>query len=211
MFVISSPFHTKWRFLEQFQWDCCLYTHGTFLSNYRATAGTSRCPQRPMLCWHKTTSTTTSHRYLDCIIGPPTHAVYPRYCDRDVYTSQTLDLVHCGTVWVITSRSTGVWCWSGKTACMFTVCFPAAPVVRPLTGSDGGWRGWTCTQSVLTLLPAGLKHIRKASARNGAAMWPGQQLVQSFCLRMMRTAFRHFLQISGVSTCEQKLCNSAEQ
>lgn len=59
--------------------------------------------------------TTKSHNYLDCIIGPPTHAVCPKYCNWDVNTSQTTELVHCGTVWVITNRSTGV-------GCMFTVC-----------------------------------------------------------------------------------------
>lgn len=64
--------------------------------------------------------TTKSHHYLDCIMGPPTHAVCPRYSDRDVYTSQTPDVVHYSTVWDITNRRTGVWCWSGKKACMIT-------------------------------------------------------------------------------------------
>lgn len=46
----------------------------------------------------------------------------PQILDWDVYTSRTPALVLCGTVRVITNRSTGVGCRSGEGARMLTVC-----------------------------------------------------------------------------------------
>lgn len=68
--------------------------------------------------------TTKSHHYLDYIMGPPTHAVCPRYSKLGCFnTSQTLDLVHCGAVWVRTKQDYRCVCVClEKRACVFTVC-----------------------------------------------------------------------------------------
>lgn len=65
--------------------------------------------------------TTKSHHYLDYIMGPPTHAACPRYSKLGCFnTSQTLDLVHCGAVWVRTKQDYR--CVSlEKRTCVFTV------------------------------------------------------------------------------------------
>lgn len=96
---------------------------------------------------------------------PPTHAACPRYycncgCSQSLHT--LLKLVR-----VIT----GVWCRfrvekqkQKKTINkrkelmhVYSLCFPAALVVRALTGSDVSWGGVN-VQSVTAPVPAGLKH-----------------------------------------------------
>lgn len=59
--------------------------------------------------------------------------------------------------------------WRGGTH-VDSLCFPAGPVVRPLTGSDGGLSGGVNVHSVIALVPAGFKHTGPAFARTGVTL-----------------------------------------
>lgn len=138
-FVISNPLQTKRRPPEQCQWiSVCMHACKHFAFQLQNSG------------WHiqllltklsalLAQNTTKSHHYLDYIIGPPTHAACPRYKDLDVYTSQTLESVHSSAVWVISKKEYRcmmlVW---KESVHVYSMSFPAAPVVRPLTGSDVG-------------------------------------------------------------------------
>ena len=156
--------------------------------------------------------TTKSHHYLDYIMGPPTHAVCPRYSKLGCFnTSQTLDLVHCGAVWVRTKQDYRCVCvcvWKRERACLQCV-FPSS------SSSSGG--GQTSLLAVMlseggeragshcSCIPAAGTQNAPAVALSGAAKWLAVTRSKFFISAWCGQHFRYLLWISGVSASAKKV------
>lgn len=189
--------------------DCCLHTcvQNTFAFQLQSSSGW-HIPLFAKLSALLAQETTKSHHYLDYIMGPPTHAACPRYSDWDVYTSLALELVHCGTVWVVTKEECRCIDAERKHA-MFTVCVSQqhwwSNLLLAVMLAEGGERAGS--QCFFYLQDSNTSAVAHTGA---AAKWPGSYLIQ---VSISARCGQHFGICSEYLKCQlvhKKLCNSAE-
>lgn len=148
--------------------------------------------------------TTKSHHYMNCIIGPQTQIL-------------CLGCLQQPESWFCT-----LWRWLVHFQwhrCMMPVWTESVCLQCVFPSSSGGqssyWQWWWL-QGVRGAGRHESGTCRSLKHRSSMSLWaqprdPGSNPDQSFYQRVMSASFRYLLQIRGVSTCGQKLCNSAQQ